>query len=330
MHSSESSHMFDACILGAGPAGLSAALWLHNLGLRPAIFDCTQHPGGAQRLNFLTNDWVLGTSGLSGPQLSDRFVSHVQSLAVPIQMSAEPIGLMRRPNGFGIRFRLPAGTREVAARTLIIATGTHYRGSEVLAGVEGIDKVPGSALAFGPYAFADLERCRGRRILIVGGGDNAFENARRLIGIAAAIAVVVRSRPRAQAQLISALRSRQAPGIHELLEGAIIETIRPLPSGLQVIVGGREPARTVECDRIHVLAGYEPNTTFLATLTHGAGLPSITLDAEGYIVVDERMETSCAGIYAAGDVCNRKFPSVVSAIGQGAVAAKAIEADLAP
>jgi thioredoxin reductase (NADPH) len=324
------SRMFDACILGAGPAGLSAALWLHNLGLRPAIFDSTQHPGGAQRLNFLTNDWVLGTGGLTGPQLSDRFVSHVQSLAVPMEMSAEPISLMRRPNGFGIGFRLPGATREVTVRTLVIATGTHYRGSEVLAGVEGFDKVLGSSLAFGPYAFADLERCRGQRILIVGGGDNAFENARRLIGVAAAITVVVRSRPRAQAQLISALRNCRVPGIAHILEGATIEGVGVVPMGLRVIVGSSGRKWTVECDRIHVLAGYEPNTTFLAALTDGAGLPPVTLDAEGYIVVDERMGTSCPGIYAAGDVCNRRFPSVVSAIGQGAVAAKAIEADLAP
>jgi thioredoxin reductase (NADPH) len=321
--------MFDACILGAGPAGLSAALWLHNLGLRAAIFDRLPHPGGAQRLNFLSNDWVLGVDGLTGPQLSDRFVSHVQSLGVPLEMSAEAFSLRKLAHGFSIGFRLPSTTREIEARRLIIAAGTRYRGSEVLAGVEGCEALPNRALAFGPYAFADLERCRKKRILIVGGGDNAFENARRLAGIAAAVTVVVRSRPRAQAQLVAAVRNCQSAGVCQIREGSTVEAIRPTQMGLEVTLRGVDQARAIECDRIHVLAGYEPNTIFLAALMGEAGLPLIQLDAEGYIIVDERMSTSCPGIYAAGDICNRKFPSVVSAIGQGAVAAKAIEADLA-
>lgn len=321
--------MFDACILGAGPAGMSAALWLHNLGLRAGIFDRLAHPGGAQRLNFLSNDWVLGADGLTGPQLSARFVSHVRSLDVPLEMSAEAVSLRQLAGGFVVGFRLSSTMREVEARRLIIATGTRYRGSEVLAGVEGCATLPDRALAFGPYAFAELERCRNKRILIVGGGDNAFENARRLIGIAAAVTVVVRSRPRAQAQLISAVRNCQSAGGCRIYEGSTVEVVKPTRTGLDVRLGGPGQSGGIECDRIHVLAGYEPNTGFLTALMGGGGLPFVELDAEGYIIVNERMSTSCPGIYAAGDVCNRKFPSVVSAIGQGAVAAKAIEADLA-
>jgi thioredoxin reductase (NADPH) len=321
--------MFDACILGAGPAGLSAALWLHNLGLRPALFDRLPHPGGAQRLNFLTNDWVLGAGGLTGPELSKRFVAHIESLDVPMETSAEPVSLKRLKDRFVVGFRLAATMREIEARTVVIATGTHYRGAEILADIEGVQALPDDALVFGPYAFADLAHCRGKRVLIVGGGDNAFENARRLLGVAAAITVVVRSRPRAQAQLISAMRSSEEPGVRNVFEHATIEAVRQAPAGIQVTVNCPVRKHVIDCDRIHVLAGYEPNTGFLAGLMEEAGPPPPSLDAEGYVVVDESMSTSCPGIYAAGDVCNRKYPSVVSAIGQGAVAAKAIEALLA-
>lgn len=322
--------MIDACILGAGPAGLSAALWLRNLGLQAAIFDCSPQPGGAQRLNFLTNDWVLGVSGLTGPQLVDRFVTHVQSLAIPFEMSAQPVGLRGLARGFVIDFDQRGVRRSVETRTLLVATGTRYRGPEVLAAADGFDRLPQSAIAFGPYAFSDLDSRRGQRILIVGGGDNAFENARRLLGTAAALTIVVRSRPRAQANMVSALHAAQVAGACDILTGASVEAIRAQSAGLQVTVGGAAGKRVVECDRIHVLAGYDPNTAFLPPLLTGGGLPSVVLDEDGYIVVDVRLATSSPGIYAAGDVCNRLFPSVVSAIGQGASAAKAIEADLAP
>lgn len=321
--------MLDACIFGAGPAGLSAALWLRNLGLEAAIFDCSTRPGGAQRLNFLTNDWVLGVAGLTGPQLTDRFVTHVQSLAIPLEMSMRPVGLRRLTDGFAIDFDQSGRGRTVEARTLLVATGTHYRGSEVLAGIDGFDRLPESAVAFGPYAFADLDDRRGQRILIVGGGDNAFENARRLLGIAAAITIAVRSRPRAQAKMISSVRGAESAGVCEVLQESRVESVSRGAAGLQVIVSGTAGRRAIACDRIHVLAGYEPNTDFLPPLLAAGGLPPVDLDSDGYIVVDARLATSCHGIYAAGDVCNRLFPSVVSAIGQGASAAKAIEADLA-
>lgn len=320
--------MLDVCILGAGPAGLSAALWLSNLGLQPAVFDSSPQPGGAQRLNFLTNDWVLGTSGLTGPQLAHRFVSHVHSLDIAVETSVQPVRLWRLASGFGIELVQGGASRAIQARALLVATGTHYRGSEILAGSEGFDRLPEAALAVGPYAFADLDRRRGQRILIVGGGDNAFENARRLLGIAAAITIVVRSRPRAQAKMVSAVLADQANC--DVLQGSTVEAVGWQPTGLQVTVGSAAGKRIVECDRIHVLAGYEPNTSFLSPLMAGSGLTQVDLDSDGYIVVDARMATSCPGVYAAGDVCNRLFPSVVSAIGEGASAAKAIEADLAP
>ena len=320
--------MPDVCILGAGPAGLSAALWLHNLGLQPAVFDCAQQPGGAQRLNFLTNDWVLGTDGVAGPELANRFVAHVQALSIPIELSAQLLGLGRRAGGLTIDFGQRGALRSVEARALLIATGTRYRGSEILAGIEGFDGLPDPVLAFGPYAFADLESRRGQHIVIVGGGDNAFENARRLSGLARAITIVVRSRPRAQAKMIADAYRAQRDGRCEILLGSRIEAVKRLVGGLEVVVAGEQNRRLIGCDRIHVLAGYEPNTSFLAPLLADGGLPAVSLDGEGYVVVDARMATTCPGIYAAGDVCNRLFPSVVSAIGQGAAAAKTIEADL--
>jgi thioredoxin reductase (NADPH) len=321
--------MLDVCILGAGPAGLSAALWLHNLGLEPAIFDCAPQPGGAQRLNFLSNDWVLGADGLTGPQLAERFVAHVRSLAIALEPSAQPVGLKRATGGFAVDFVQRGVARSIAARALLVATGTHYRGSEVLAGVDGFNHLEWSTLAFGPYAFADLDSRRGQRILIIGGGDNAFENARRLLGVAAAITLVARSRPRAQAKMIAVVHEAQTRGQCDVLLGARVEAVGRGTTGLVVTVSDQSGRHAIECDRIHVLAGYEPNTAFLDPLVAGADLPPVGLDGEGYIQVDARMATSCPGIYAAGDVCNRLFPSVVSAIGQGAAAAKAIEADLA-
>lgn len=309
-------------ILGGGPAGLSAALWLKNLGFSPWVADPAERPGGMQNLNFLANDWVLGQVGLTGPELSARHADHVRGLGIPLLQGLRPRRIERSDGGFAVTLVDAAGDIRVERCTaLLVATGTRYRGAEVLAGVAGIGTLPADRIVYGPYAFADMGACRGLRLLIVGGGDNAFENARLLLGEAKSIDMALRSPPRAQQVLRDAVAGKvrlHQPGALAAVEQAgdgLLATLR--------LAGG---SCTLAVDRIHVLAGYEPNTAFLRDVFFPAA--DFEFDGDGYLRTDAAGRTAVAGIYAAGDICNPAFPNVVAALAQGARAAKTIELDL--
>lgn len=311
-------------ILGAGPAGLSAALWLRNLGFEPQVVEVAGQAGGLQNLNFLANDWVLGQTGQTGPMLAARFVDHAAAAGVSVRTGVRSLRLSGAAGAF--RLELDDGGR-IDCGAVLVATGTRYRAEEVLAGVPGFTGIDSGRIAYGPYAFANLGAQAGRRVLIVGGGDNAFENARLLAPAAAMVHLVVRSRPRAQQGLAAAVAAGEAAGRCRVYQPARLHSLSGAAEGIAVelAVAGRSERFVV--DRIHVLAGYEPNTAFIAETFAPELRAALRLDAHRYLLVDAAGRTGAPGIYAAGDVCNPEFPSVVSALAQGALVARTIEMD---
>lgn len=315
-------------ILGAGPAGLSAALWLKNLGLDPWLIESSPRAGGMQNLNFLPNDWVLGHVGLTGPQLIDRFVAHAEQAGIVIRRGWRPTGIAGRQGDFQLQLAGEQGEMQaLSCAAVLVATGTRYRGSEVLAHVAGFAAIPAERLAFGPYAFAELDACAGQRIVVIGGGDNAYENVRLLVERGAQVDLVLRSPPRAQQHLRSLVDQAAASGTCRIHQAARLGELGWSAQGIAVSLVAAQGPVALMADRIHVLAGYEPNGGFLDVLADELRR-TLRLDAQGYLMVDGQGRTSAHGIYAAGDICNPVFPSVVSAIAQGAQAAKTIELDL--
>ncbi len=314
-------------VVGAGPAGLSAALWLKHLGLAPHVIDEDDRLGGMQKLNFLANEWVLGQIGQSGPQLCERFRAHMEQENIAIQLGSRLCALALR-DGLVTATLWDRSTGETRTRTFsaaILATGLRYRATEVLAGVGGLELLSESEIAYGPFAFAGLEGLREKRVLIIGCGDNAFENAKMLLELGAAPTLICRSRPRAQRHLFEAFFERRDRG--RLFEDARILSLRREQAGIRIDFVSRSVADHVVVDKLHVLAGYVPNTEFLKTAL-GAGFDDLDRDEDGYIKTDDWGRTTLSGLYAAGDVCNPQFPNVVSAIASGAKTAKAVELDL--
>ncbi|MDQ8020740.1 MAG: NAD(P)/FAD-dependent oxidoreductase [Moraxellaceae bacterium] len=309
-------------ILGAGPAGLSAALWLHKLGLQPLLLETATRAGGMLNENLLPNDWVLGQMGLTGPQLADRFGEHVASLALAPRLRCTPSRISRSGRGWRLSVQTAGGEEAIDAAAVLVATGTRPRAQDALGGVEGLAEAA-PRIVYGPPAFADLDGLRGQRVLVVGGGDNALENARFLLDQGCEVWVVARSRFRAQRAMMDAVVGQ--PRAH-LLSPVHLRALQPVAGGLRVLLDGAPHELLV--DRMHVLAGYAPNTDFLRSALPPELFAQLSLDGEGYVGVDAATRTGCPGLYAAGDVCNPLFPSVVSAIAQGALAAKTIELDL--
>lgn len=315
-------------VLGAGPAGLSAALWLGNLGLDFVVLEREGRLGGMQNYNFLGNGWVLGQVGQTGPMMAEKFAAHVLANGARIQTQAPVDGVEVESRGDGMRFRVRFRQTTAGFDAILIATGTRFRAEEVLHEVAGYPALPKGAITYGPYAFGDAGAAAGKRVLIVGGGDNAYENARLLDGVAAHVHVVMRSRPRAQQYLLDAVAQQEKQNRCRVLEQTRIASFAPGAEGISVGLERAGATEHVTVDRIHVLTGYEPNTRFIGEAFPAQVARDIALDAEGYIKVDAECRTGHRGIYAAGDVCNPVFPCVVSAMAQGALAAKTIERDL--
>lgn len=313
-------------ILGGGPAGLSAALWLRNLGLEPLVVEAGDRLGGLQNLNFLANDWVLGQRDQTGPELAARFVAHAAERGITLLRERRLAAVEGRQGAFRARLRQLGGAeQEIACAAILVATGTRFRAEEVLAEVAGIGGIPPDRIAYGPWAFADLERLAGARVLVVGGGDNAFENARLLLGRGAQVTLAVRSRLRAQQALIEAVTGGAR---FRLLRPASLLSLTEGPEGLAAGIDTAGGPQAVTVDRLHVLAGYEPNSRFIAESFAPQLAAAMAMDEAGYLRTDAAGRCGAVGVYAAGDVCNPRFPSVVSAIAQGALAAKTIEFDL--
>jgi thioredoxin reductase len=312
-------------ILGGGPSGLSAALWLRNLGFAPCVIETTARAGGLQNLNFLPNDWVLGQTGQTGPMLAARFVDHAAAVGIAVATGSK----LKRLEGAAGHFRAVLdGADDFECGALLVATGTRFRSKEVLADVDGVDELPPGRIAYGPYAFDKLSALAGKRVLIIGGGDNAYENARLLVSRAEMVYLALRSRPQAQQVLVAAVAAAQATGRCRIFHPAQVRKVLECASGVEVTLDGSAHVDSVVVDRIHVLAGYEPNTGFLANAFPSDLYSALRFDARGYLMTDGVGRTGAPGIYAAGDVCNPHFPSVVSAVAQGALAARTIEMDV--
>jgi thioredoxin reductase len=296
-------------------------LWLKNLGLEPVVVERQDAPGGMPNLNFLDNDWVLGHAGVTGQTLGRRFSAHARRAGVNIRLGVRSAVFL--PGSDAMTLHLGEGD-ELRCAALVIATGTRHRGLEILE--NPLDAAVAARVFCGPYAFADIDGQAGKHVLIVGGGDNAYENARLLLAHGARVTLVSRSRRRARRQMWEPVVGQGACTIHE--ESRLLDLAAK--QGISCArVGGANGEWLMDVDRVHILAGYAPNTKFLADFLPGDWYSALRFDAEGYLCVDAWGRTAIPGIYAAGDVCNPAFPSIVSALAQGAKTAKAIAQDLA-
>lgn len=313
------------CVIGAGPAGMSCALWLHNLGLEPTLVDAEKAPGGAMQLNFLNNNWVLGQRNMSGLEMAARFTEHIESLQLPMLLESRPTHLGRSRRGeFQLTLDTPQGLRSLEAEAVVLATGTRFRGREILIGLPGFAQCDPGRLRYGPHCFTRLANLAGKHVLIIGGGDNALENAALALEAGARVTLVARNQFRGQRHFIERLRQSPACALHA---DARLSGLRPSPQGLIAALDGAAGAWELEIDRVHLLAGYTPNTEFLQGLLADELSPP-ALDERGYLRCDPLGRSSTPGLYVAGDVGNPTFPNILSALAQGAQVAKTIEADL--
>lgn len=301
-------------IFGAGPAGMSCANACLSFGLTPVVIEFSDHLGGAQRSNFHPNLWMLGFPGETGEQMTERLAQHYRELSVPTHFRAATTRVQQHGGGFLLSLATAAASHTLAARALVIATGTRPRATPEL--VRLADACPRALI--GPLSSSIRDDVHDAQVLILGGGDNALDHALFLAERGNRVVVCTRGAFSARQPFQAACRDNARI---ELRTQCGLPTLTAAKSRITAIWQDS----TQVFDWLLVMYGYLPNTDLLAAFD-----PEIrpALGESGHVLVDTWQRSSQSGIYAAGDVTDTPQPAVPTAIAQGLTAARAVERDL--
>jgi thioredoxin reductase (NADPH) len=291
---------YDVLIVGAGPAGLSAAIYAAQEGMQALVMDRGAVGGQAGATDRIDN-YPGFPDGIGGAELGERLAEHARRSGVELMAEVEIASVCREMGALSVRTTNGDTFRSDAA---IVATGSRYH----RLGIEGEDELVGqgvhySATRDGPaYAGAG-------ELVVIGGGNAAFEESIFLAGLAQHVTILARGEPRASEMIVS--RARSHPRI-TLRTGVDVESFQHSDGRLDAVTGRERAtgaALRIETRAAFVFVGQDPNTSFL----RGA----VELNERGFIITDERYATSLEGVFAAGDVRAGSTKQVGSAAGEG-------------
>jgi len=284
-------------IVGAGPAGVSAALWARSRDLTAVLLEAGDQPGGQLHHVHFTPRELPGFEAGTGDVLAARYAQQLPDAGVAVRYRARAVALA----GDGVA--LADGSR-VEGAAVLIASGARRRRLDVPGEREFED------VGVSYSATRDRDKFRGKRMAVVGGGDAAYENALILAAADCDVTLLVRdevprARPEFRARVAAAPRIRVVPRVH-------VTSISGEDVVQAVYIDGEGGPRAVEVQGVVIKVGDVPNTEWLCD--------ALALDQERYVVVDERYRTSRAGVWAAGDVIHSPLPSIAVAMGTAALA----------
>jgi thioredoxin reductase (NADPH) len=293
----------DVVIIGGGPAGMSAALWSADLGMKAVLLEKEPDLGGQLLWTFNAITNYLGVEAADGRELRDRFLQHIIKWNVDVLTSASVSRADLRKRSIVLQ-----DGRELTARAIIIATGVRRRKLDV----PGEDEFRGRGiLDSGVGAKNDVA---GKTVVIVGGGDAALENALMLSEAAKSVTVVHR-RDEFSARSDFVDRATRDPKIEFILNSQIaVITGNQNVEGVEIRAVRSGAISQLATDAVLIRIGVVPNTELFRD--------QLALDKGGYIVTDAASATSLPYIYAAGDVANPRSPTISTAAGTAATAAK--------
>ena len=292
----------DVLILGAGPAGLTAALYAARAGLSVRVLERSM-PGGQAALTPDIENYP-GLLSVDGVTLTQTMLKSAESAGAELVI-ASPSDLSL--DGSPKTVKTEAGT--FSADFVILCTGCTPRGLGI-----GEERFIGRGLSY--CAACDGALYKGRRVAVVGGGNTALEDALYLSKLCEKVTLIHR-RDRFRGAAALAERVRAVPNIELQMESRVtaIEGAARV-EGLTVQPEGR-PAFTLPADGVFLAVGQIPAT---------ADLPGVALDEQGYVLTDEHLQTNLPGVYAAGDLRQKQLRQIVTACADGALAAETVAA----
>lgn len=304
-----SSKTWDVVIIGGGPAGLTAGLYTSRACLRTLLLE-----KGAIGGQAATTDWVENypgfVEGVSGFDLMLRFQQQAERFGLEIRQE-EVLGLEAEDSWKQVR----TAEGVYSARAVIIASGASPR----RLGVPGEDTFYGRGVSY--CATCDGAFFRDKTVAVVGGGNAAVEEAIFLTRYVSQLYLIHR-RDRLRATGIAQERAFRNPKIKFCWNSAV-EEIRGKDQVEKICIRDLKTrqVRELAVDGVFVYVGVDPNTAFLRS--------AVRQNNEGYIITDSMLQTSVPGVFAAGDVRDKDFRQIATAVGDGALAALYAERYLA-
>lgn len=286
---------YDAMIVGAGVAGVTCAVWLKRMGYTVLLLEGSELVGGMCARNPFKDEWNPTAPSLTGKEVAANLVESLVLAEIEPQLEHYVRAVRVVDDGFELSVQTPVSKLVCHSKKLVVATGVNYKEPPECTGQSFEDVLIGAGARLNNYDF------KGKRVAVLGGGDNALENALFAQNKGAAEVTVYARTLRGQTHWLERLQTKQ------------------------LIVGDYsfDPAKKEVAGQVYdvilVFYGYEPQTKWLSGLDVG-------LDEKGYLAVEfTTTETAVSGLYAIGEVTSRQHPCVVTAMADGVTAAKAIQ-----
>lgn len=291
---------WDVAIIGSGPASLTAAVYTTR-GAASTLILGGEKWGGQLMLTTEVDNYPGFPQGIQGPELMQNMRKQAERFGAEfIEKNVEAVDFSKSP------FKLTAGGQKYLAKTVIIATGAETK----WLGVPGEDKFLGRGIS--SCAPCDAPFFKNKKVVVIGGGDSAMEEALVLTKYATSITIVHR---RNEFRASKAMQEKvlSNPKIKVLWDTEVVEFKGNQQLG-KVVLKNNKTNKTSELviDGAFVAIGHSPSTQIFKG--------SIELDKKGYIVVRDHIKTSIPGIFVAGDVHDYHYRQAITAAGFGCMA----------
>lgn len=291
---------YELIIIGAGPAGLTAALYAARGGLKVLVLE-EGAPGGQAALTDKIENYPGFPQGISGIELMQKFVEQAKNFGTEIKM-----GHVVKVELEEAEKKIYVGQEVFTSAAVILATGAKPKNL----GVRGEKRFLGRGVSY--CATCDGAFFKDKKVAVIGGGDSALEEAIFLTHFAKEV-VIIHRRDELRAVKILQERAKANPKISFCLSTVVEEILGENKVDALKLKNVKDNTVSVEpIDGVFIFVGNQPATSFVEGI--------LELDSLGYIITDENLKTSQEGVFACGDVRRKSLRQVATAVGDGALA----------
>ncbi|MBQ2861005.1 MAG: thioredoxin-disulfide reductase [Peptococcaceae bacterium] len=297
--------MYEVLIIGAGPAGMTAAIYAARAGYKTAL---VEHgiPGGQAATTDMIENYPGFPEGISGPELMLKFFEQTQTFGVEViyeqVMRAELNGEIKK---------VITEQQTIEAKVVIIASGAKPK----TLGVSNEGRLRGRGVSY--CATCDGFFFKDQPVAVVGGGDTAVEEAMYLTKMCSSVTLIHR-RDALRANRTAQNRALNNEKLHILYDTVVDDIIgEDKVTQLSLKNVKTEEISTLDVNGVFIFVGYSPNGSFLPD--------DLAVDSHGYIITNEEMQTNLPGVFAIGDVRQKKLRQVTTAVGDGGAVMTAVE-----
>lgn len=282
--------MYDCIIVGMGPAGMSAGIYAKRSGMKVLMLE-KNTPGGLINITNLVDNY-LGFDNITGPDLAFKMFEHVKNNEVEYKI--EEVIKIKKENS---TFLIETNKNKYETKTIILAGG---RQAKKMPQEENL-----KTLNVSRCSICDAPLYKGKEVVVIGGGNSAFEEGIYLSDFASNLTILVRSTVKADKELVEQANKKENI---KIIENANIKNIEEQDRKYKITLENNE----IISDGLFSYIGYAPETEYLSTL----GI----LEENGYIEVNDT-ETLVPGLFAAGDIIKKSVYQIITASSEGAEAA---------